>query len=105
MVVGQIDGGVDWNRAPVSFFFAAVVLPRGEAAGEFARQAGEKSIGASLCLHVRDGSCERDAGFALQNIKRGRSEFAFAAHDVTAAEMTPHRRIRIFLEKLRRNIL
>ena len=64
-----------------------------------------KPLGRALRLHVRDGSGERDAGLAFQNVKRGRAEFAFAAHDVAALEMPPDRRVRIFLEKLRRNIL
>ena len=105
MVVRQVDRCVDRNRAPVRFVFAAVFLARGEAARELARQPREKAARAALRLHVRHGSGERDAGLAFQNIKRGRTEFAFAAHDVAALEMAPDRRVRIFLEKLRRNIL
>ena len=105
MVVSQVDRGVDRNRAAVRFVLAAVFLARRQPARELARQPREKAARAALRLHVRDGSGERDASLTFQNIKRGRAEFAFAAHDVAALEMPPDRRVRIFLEKLRRDIL
>ena len=62
-------------------------------------------MGRPCGLDVRDGCRERNAGFAFQNVERGRAEFALAAHDVAAPKMPPDGGVRVFLQKLRRNIL
>ncbi len=105
MVVGQVHGSVDGNRSAIRFFVAAIFLACGEAARELASQLPEKSAGAALRLHVRDGACELNAGCPFENVKRGRAEFAFPAHDFAALEMAPDSRIRVFLQELRRYVL
>src|SRR5450755_4109365 len=83
IIVRQIYRSINRDSAPLAFLFPPLLRTAGQAAGEFAEEAGRTA----LSLDVRHRGRKVNLRVAFHNVKRGGTVLALAAHDLALLEM------------------